>query len=236
MDGADTQGQPADDDPLAEYDWLVTLVVPAVAVVVGLGMVVAGAGLAVAIDEALLAEVIAEESITFDPLTRAEMVTVFSTAAEWTAIGLAVTGGAIALGGVGFAVSRRGRPTSERRFLTNTVLGAVTTWLASFVPFSPVVGGLVAGYLQPGGKRAASKAGAASGALSAAPLALMTLFLFLGIGAGLLAIQAAGVALLIGAVLLFTVAVSIGFSAGLGALGGYIGARIRDSGSPAGTR
>ena len=106
--------------------------------------------------------------------------------------------------------------------LLNALIGAAVTLVTSFVPFSPVIGGAVAGYLQRGDTRAGAKVGALSGLFYAGAGALFVvpflLFVFLGAelpGFGLaLVIAMAGILALI--------------SAGLGALGGVIGVYVLD--------
>jgi hypothetical protein len=56
-------------------------------------------------------------------------------------------------------------PASDGR-LTNALIGAVVTVVLPFVPFSPLLGGAVAGYLQ---ERDGFRVGAPSGAIAAVP-------------------------------------------------------------------
>ncbi len=109
---------------------------------------------------------------------------------------------------------------AEGDTLLNAVIGGVASILLAFVPFSPVLGGVVAGYLQGGERGAGLRVGAYSGVVAAVPLAL--LLLFGGILAGFAlagdALLGAGVVLFVGVVVvagLYTVA--------LGAVGGWLG-------------
>lgn len=70
-------------------------------------------------------------------------------------IGVAVTGAFLAVAGVGFfALRSRARRRFEETGVvsqsatSNGILGAIVTVVASFVPFSPVLGGALAGYLE----------------------------------------------------------------------------------------
>ena len=106
--------------------------------------------------------------------------------------------------------------------LLNAVIGAAVTLVTSFLPFSPVIGGAVAGYLQREDTRAGAKVGALSGLLyaAAAGLFVVPFLLFVFLGAEL---PGTGLALVVGIAGLLAV-----ISAGLGALGGVIGVYVLD--------
>lgn len=119
--------------------------------------------------------------------------------------------------------------------LLNAGIGAVVTIVTSFLPFSPVLGGAVAGYLQGGTRSEGAKVGGISGALSLLPLLFFgfVVVLFLtGAGAG-----DGGVALAFMLLVVGTLAVA--YTIGLGALGGYVGVYVleeTDIGRDAGPR
>lgn len=99
-----------------------------------------------------------------------------------------------------------------RSTFVNALIGAVVSFVLSFVPFSPVLGGAVAAYLE---GRDGVRVGAISGLVAALPVAafvflLASLFLF---GDGL------GLFVLIGVVVL----VAVVYTVALSALGGYLG-------------
>lgn len=118
-----------------------------------------------------------------------------------------------------------GRVEPERSgTLLDALVGAVTMVLLSPVPFSPVLGGAVAGYLH---RREGLRVGALAGVLAAVPVVVavtLVVAFFVpvvavpgdgGVGLGPLAgVGALGFA----ALLLVTL-----YTAGLGALGGYLG-------------
>lgn len=123
-------------------------------------------------------------------------------------------------------VSQRQRPASERNTLVNALLGAVVTVVFSFVPLSPVLGGMLAGYLQRGTRGEGLRVGALSGLFAAVPFVLFVLFVVsaltaIPVGADGLALGLAGLAL---AVTLFAFAAV--YAVGLGAIGGYLGAYV----------
>ena len=111
---------------------------------------------------------------------------------------------------------------SDRSTLVNALVGAVVSVILSFLPFSPVLGGAVAGYLE---RRDGVRVGAVSGVITALPLALVwTLIAFFwslfaiapepAVGGGLLVVTAVILGGLV-VVALYTVVLS--------AVGGYIG-------------
>lgn len=115
---------------------------------------------------------------------------------------------------------------AEGDTLVNALLGAVVSTVLFFLPFSPLLGGLFAGYLEGGDRGDGLKVGAIAGAIVVVPLLLLVLFL---VGAGSLFLLG-GLPLRIGAlgvvglvVLLFLVGVIAVYTVGLSALGGWLG-------------
>jgi len=101
------------------------------------------------------------------------------------------------------------------------------------VPFSPILGGLVAGYLRGGENGDGIRVGTYAGVVASLPVVLLFAFLLGGVvvTAGELGLGGAGLVISLGIVfvLLFTVAIIVGLSG----FGGYIGVRLwhRNSGS-----
>lgn len=123
---------------------------------------------------------------------------------------------------------RRDRSDEGTGFWVSAVLGAVVSVVASFVPFSPVLGGGVAGYLHRGTREEGARVGAASGVLAAVPLVAVLTLVFGALGFLTVVENAAAGALLFLAVLLVAVGATLVLSAGLAALGGYLGAYVRE--------
>ncbi len=114
--------------------------------------------------------------------------------------------------------------------LLNALLGAVATIvLTPFVPFAPILGGVLAGYLEGGDRTEGLRVGVVSGAIALVPLFLLVFlianffaFFFLGTmgpgrmmgGFGLVA-------------LFFLAGVAIVYTVGLSALGGWLGNYVR---------
>ena len=110
----------------------------------------------------------------------------------------------------------------ESDTLLNAGIGALVTIVTSFLPFSPILGGAVAGYLQAGDRREGAKVGGLSGALSLLPM------LFFGF---IVLVFLTGVGPTEGAVaftfLFFVVGTLVfAYTIGLGALGWYIGVYV----------
>lgn len=109
----------------------------------------------------------------------------------------------------------------------NALIGAIVTVVGSFIPFSPVLGGGVAAYLQQGTQREALRVGAISGAMASIPIAIAVagfglFFSFIPVMGGEGA--AVGVFLLF---FLFIFVIGIAYTVGLSALGGYAGWYLR---------
>lgn len=106
--------------------------------------------------------------------------------------------------------------------LLNALLGAVVTVITTpFIPFAPILGGAISGYLDAENPGSGAKIGAISGAVALVPLLvivpLLLFVLFLD------PVFAIGILLVVFFVLLFLVA----YTVGLGALGGVLGVYIR---------
>ena len=117
---------------------------------------------------------------------------------------------------------------AEGDTLVNALLGAlVNVFAGSFVPFGPLVGGAVAGYLEGGTRDDGLKVGAIAGVIALLPIFLVVaLFgtivygLLLGVDAGTgIPIAAGGLGIVMFVVFLLGAVYLIGLSA----LGGYLG-------------
>lgn len=107
--------------------------------------------------------------------------------------------------------------------LVNALIGAVVTVVTVFlVPFSPVLGGAVAGYLQGGDNDDGLKVGALSGVIALVPVLLLApLVLFFFVIEPFFAL-----AMLV--LSLFFVAFLAAYTVGLSALGGIVGVYLKD--------
>ncbi|MFB6152438.1 MAG: DUF5518 domain-containing protein [Haloarculaceae archaeon] len=219
--------------PVPEFvDW----VAAAVIAVGGLALTVGGSTLAFVVDRDLVAESVESGEITvvvFErDLTETEMVDFTLEVVSWTGIGLLVTGVALVVFAAGYVVARRrahrrtAAGESAGSFRAHAVLGAVTSAVLSFVPFSPVVGSGIAGYLQHREGGRSVSVGALSGFLAVAPAIAIVVFVTVGIYAGLSAVGESGLGMVTAASMLLVLLFVAAYGAGLGAVGGFAGGRI----------
>jgi hypothetical protein len=128
------------------------------------------------------------------------------------------------------------RPSS-RSIYVNALVGAVATFVLSWLPLSPVLGGAVAGYLQGPDTSRGLRAGALAGGIAAVPVLLgvaavgtfvlgVPVLAALGGGTDPLGFGLGVVGILV--VLLLIVLVSLGYFVALSAAGGYLGSVVAD--------
>ena len=122
--------------------------------------------------------------------------------------------------------------SSRRGPWVNALIGAVVSVVLSFVPFSPVIGGAVAGYLEGGDRSQGLRIGGYSGAIAAIPLVLLAGVVIILGTFGVIVAPGEAVRTLLGVLLLgVLVVVVIGaYTIGLGAVGGYIGVILAERG------
>ena len=113
---------------------------------------------------------------------------------------------------------------AEHDTLRNAVIGAVASIVLSFVPFSPVLGGAVAGYLQGGTRSHGLRVGAISGVLGLLVGAAFFLIVVLFLGVFAIGTNAPSSFGIVGLLFLLVAgAVSALYTIGLSALGGWLG-------------
>ena len=218
--------------------------VPALLLVGGLLAGLLASVLLGAADRVWITSLVADGTLTSSDLTDAQLIDVSTALLWWAGIGLLVIAGLMLVGGVAFGLSRRrtrhtrlagedtgpgtaanGPDTAANGPDTaaNAIAGGVTSVVLSVVPFAPVLGGLVAGYLQGGSPREGMRIGAMAGAIAAIPLAVLFTFLLVGV------VLVAGDLALGGTTLVVAVGLSVGllgaiaYMIALGAVGGYVG-------------
>lgn len=135
------------------------------------------------------------------------------------------------------------RTTRSHSSFIYAVIGAVAMTVFSWIPFAPVVGGALAGYLEstePDRTRSASKramrVGGIAGALAMIPAVVIAGIIlsivgiaWLGAGASGSGVGAwLGVPIVAGVFGLFVLAMIAVYHVGLGALGGWLGAELVD--------
>lgn len=203
-------------------DWLVAL-----ALALG-GLIAGAAGVALywVADPALSERVVAEMTVESTFLSTATTEEAITALMVWGGAGLALTGVLSLAGGIAYLAYRRrlrrrdGVDASVADTPTAAVIGGVLTAFASFVPFSPVLGGGLAGYLRSESKTGAAGAGALAGVVTSAPLVV--------VGAALVAGAATADAAPIAAIVAIALAFSLVVTVALSALGGLLGAVVAD--------
>lgn len=222
------EDHPLADRPFPEFvDWLLATLIA----LAGLALLVGGSALAFVVDRQLLADAIARGEIVSTSFTAAELLEVSLAVVSWTGIGLLVTGIAMVLGAITYVLLRHRAYRGDgpvNAYATNALLGGVTSVVLTFLPFSPAIGGALAGYLERGESERTLSVGALSGLLAAAPLLVILTFVSVGLVSGILAVQQSGIALVVGAAMLLALMVLATVGAGLGGLGGYVGGKLAE--------
>lgn len=227
---ADDQASPDVPDVPGVVDWLLG----GLAILGGLIFTIAGIGVFTVLDRTLLEEMVAAEDFQVEGMTEAEFVDVVLAMEPWLGAGLVITGLAMIAFGIAYIVHRRriraraarGEPTSD--YLAHALLGAVVSFVTSFIPLSPIVGGGVAGYLERGESERTISVGAASGALMSAPFVVLSLFVAAGLVAGFSVIGDGGFGWMMTALVIVSGLFSLGFTVALGAAGGWIGGKLAE--------
>jgi hypothetical protein len=124
---------------------------------------------------------------------------------------------------------------AEGDTLVNALVGAVATVvLSGILPFSPLFGGGVAGYLQGGDRSAGLRVGALSGVIALVPAAAVGLLVFAFFFSALVGGAASGAPRAFGAFGALSVVgfgffavVFVAYFAGLSALGGWLGNYVK---------
>ena len=116
---------------------------------------------------------------------------------------------------------------AEGDTLANAVIGGIASILLAFVPFSPVLGGVVAGYLQGGDRGTGLRVGAYAGVVAAIPLVLFLLFGSLLAGVVLAGDALLGVGTVFGFGFFVLIVVGGLYTVALGAVGGWLGNYVK---------
>lgn len=217
---------------------IVHWVVSALVGIVGVALATVGSFLAFFVDQAMVNEAVSSGQVTIltteRPLSEAEMAALGMDVATWTGIGLLVTGIALTIFGVIYGVkqyrvdSHPDSATHSQRAWQAATVGAVVAVGLSFVPFSTLLGGGVAGYLTPSGSANTTRVGALAGLLVAIPAVLIIGFTTVGLYTGLAVLAETGLQLLTVGVMIVTALFVLAVSIGLGGLGGYVAPIVAD--------
>ncbi len=118
------------------------------------------------------------------------------------------------------------RNPSPRDFWVNALIGAVVTVVLSVLPFSPLLGGGVAGYLQKGDDRTGVRVGALSGAFAAIPVVALLVLLLGGLAVVSIASSSVRSGILFWFLFLTITFITLLYTVGLSAVGGFVGAAL----------
>lgn len=210
-----------------ELSKLVDWITAGVLVLSGLFTTTVGVALYTLVDRAEITDLVADGTIDSPQLTDAELVDLSVALSTWGGVGVTVTGLLLIGTGVAFLYYRKRLHQRETGDLPDTVtlaiVGAVVTGVTSFVPLSPILGGLTAGYLNGGERWAGARVGAYAGALAAVPVVLFLTFLLGGLVITSVEIGLGGIGAVMMLTIVFSVLFTVGVLVGLSALGGYIG-------------
>lgn len=204
-------------------DWVIAALLGVLGVLVGLG----GGALYYATDRGEVATLLSRSEFQSEVLTEAQAVDALVALGHWSGIGLVAAGVVIAFVGIVVVVAH-GRAREGRRKTPRWILGVVGAIVGTglgFVPLSPIIGGGVAGYLERDRRASGIGTGTMAGLFTMLPALVVVAFASVGLVVGLPG-EVAAVLLIVLVVLVFTL---LTYLVGLSALGGYIGAWIRES-------
>lgn len=236
---ASTAGERSQDAfarPLPVYvDWIAGVIVA----LGGMALTVGGTAATFVVDRGLLADGVESGEITVvmlqRDLTESETLDLTVEVVNWTGIGLLVTGIGLVVFAIGYVLVRHrahsnateDEPVGSYRAVA--VLGAVTTAVLSFIPFSPVVGGGLAGYLEHPASGRSVGVGGLAGFLSMVPALTILAFVTVGLYNGFAAIGEAGLGIVTVTTMLLAFLFVAAYGAGLGALGGFAGGHLAET-------
>ncbi|MEE6208920.1 DUF5518 domain-containing protein [Salarchaeum sp. III] len=214
-----------DSDRAIVFDRLGDWVLGAVLWISGCVVALGGAALYYGVTRQGVADLIREGEFRSDVLTEAEAIDLITALSHWSGIGLLVSGASIILIGVAVVVVHR-RARRDNRGTPAWILGVVGATVAavlSFVPFSPVLGGAAAGYLDSTHDSRGISVGALAGVFGSLPLLIIGLFTSAGLFVSSPPEAVTAVAILLG----IAVFMSLVYFVGLSALGGFVGKWVR---------
>lgn len=126
--------------------------------------------------------------------------------------------------------SSRSRPLESYRSRNtgvNALIGGIASILLAFLPFSPLIGGFISGYLHDADRGAALRVGALAGLVALVPLLFIGMIVFLFAGLGIVAgAPRVGIAFIF--IIFVTGTFAILYTVGLSAAGGYLGAIVAE--------
>lgn len=235
-DTTELDRHPTGTEPLPEFvDWTLG----ALLAIAGFISLVGGTALAFLVDREFLATGVEEGTITVDlvvtELTREQQLELVATLISWTGIGMLVTGVGMVAVAIWYVLRRHQAHSRARSgetvssYSTYALLGGLATVVLSFIPFSPVAGGAIAGYLERGESERTVSVGALAGLIPSLPIVVLLVFVTGGLLSGATAVGEGGLAMVLATAMVLGMLLIVAFAAGLGALGGYAGGWFAES-------
>lgn len=208
------------------FDRMLDWAIGAVLAVVGLLGVALGLGLNYAANRPAVADLIHHSEFQSEMLTEAEAIDALVALGQWTGFGLVAAGALTILAGIAVVVAhgrarRAGRSTP--RWIV-ALVGGILGVVLGFVPFSPALGGALAGYLDPNQHASGLGIGTIAGLVGIIPVVVVAGFAGVGLFLGLPSEAVVVVLSVFGIILVFTFVTVVGLSA----IGGYIGRWLRE--------
>ena len=225
VDAPPNHSQSRDESNIA-FSRTVDWAIGAVLGIFGVLLALSGAALYASSTYTVVTEVIQNGEFQSDVLTEAEAIDILVALGQWSAIGLAVTGGLLVALGIAIVVLH-GRARENTEATPAWILGAagaIVSVVLSFIPLSPVLGGATASYLDADQTASGLGTGTLAGVIGGLPPLVITVFagfgLFMGIPGGLAPTAAA--------LLIATAILTLLYFVALSAVGGYLGAWARN--------
>lgn len=215
--GTDAEGRIVFDRLL---DWTMGVVLAMLGLLAG----AMGAGLYYAADRAAVATLLSDSEFRSAVLTETEAVDLLVGLGQWTGLGL-IAAGALTVAAGGAVVVAHGRARRAGRSTPRWIvglLGGLVGVVTSVLPFSPAIGGAVAGYLDPADGGRGLSIGAIAGLFGLLPILIVGSFAAVGAALSVPPELLALVVIVSALLAVFTMAVVVGLST----LGGYVGHRF----------
>lgn len=115
----------------------------------------------------------------------------------------------------------------SRRTGVNALIGGISSIVLAFLPFSPLIGGFVAGYLHDADRSAAIRVGALAGLVALIPLLFVGTLVFLFAAGGfLVGVPRASIVFIF--IIFAAGTLALLYTIGLSAAGGYLGAIVAE--------
>jgi hypothetical protein len=117
---------------------------------------------------------------------------------------------------------------SNRSQAIDALIGAAVTIVFTFIPFSSVLGGALAGYLQGGELGDGLRVGGLSGLFATVPLLIVFFFIGSALSFGFMGVGGPRMLAVGGAFVVFGLLFTVVYVIGLSAIGGAVGAAVKD--------